>query len=363
MAKRTAGLAIVVFALAVIGASAVSFAGQASEGDVGRQLVGAYAWGKPRESVRDDVYDKLKSVPGGPYHVKRGGTVQLDGSASKPKKKITSYTWTFIADCPGDVPADPVFLSGAKVKLVAVCDTKANLTVSDGQTSDTATAKIKVGGNLKDLKFHQSPDAATGNFPFDTSLGTFVFGFNRCAIEWGESHDPELVDHWIHKPDGGDDVDTQRVHDPGGPYNGFFYVTGHNLKVTRQMIINAKLLPGGSVYQLNDDSGPHKQAIENIAEATLDHERIHGELVAQKLKSKKLKFLDELAKAVDTSEEGLQNRADAIIVGGETELKNASTESKVHGQMAKKWGAKQATILRPSDGSSFTYTLANIGDL
>ena len=146
------------------------------------------------------------------------------------------------------------------------------------------------------------------------------------------------------------------------------------------MIINSKLLPGGVVYQLNESD--HKRSIQNISEATLDHERIHGELVQQALKSKHLEFLDQLAKAVDTEEQGLQNRADVIVGSGETELKDASSESKVQKKMARIWNARKATILRPNckgalEGPGLgcpdyrpthdpprlhTYTLAEIGD-
>jgi hypothetical protein len=355
-------LGLVLFAVVLIGASAASFAGQASKGGVDRDLLGTHALGKPGQSVRAGVYAKLTADPGGPYTVRRGGKVELDGSASRPKKKITSYLWTFTSHCPGGVQGKASSLSGKTVKIVAVCRTTATLTVSGGgATSKPKSTTIRVTGKLRDVDFHQPPDADTGNFPFDTAQGTFVFGFNRCAIEWAHSHDPDLADHWLHKPADGNDVETDKVHDPGGPYNGFYYVTDHNLKVVRQLIINRKLLPGGDVYELN--KAKHKKAIENIDEATLDHERIHGELVKKALRSKKLKFLDKLARAVDLSEEALQNRADAIIVGGETELKDASTESKVHKEMADIWGHKEATILRPTDNSRKTYVLAKIGDI
>lgn len=354
----------------VIGGSAVSFAGEAGQGDVGGQLVATGAWGKPHQSIRGDIYEKLKAVTDGPYRIKRGQKVKLDGSASRPKQKITTYTWTFEPDCPGEEPTDPGGIAanptvkqGKKVEIVAVCKTKVNLTVSGDGTPGTTATGIRVGGKINDVKYNQPNDADAGNFPFDTAMGgTFVFGYNRCSVEWSEFHDQNLTDHWLHKPADGRDVDTKQVNDPGGPYDGYFYVTGQNLKVTRQLLINSKLLPGGSVDVLNS-TGKRKKALEKIIEAALDHERIHGDLVKERLKSKKLKFLDELAAAVDTSDEALQNRADAIIVGGETELKGASAEDKVHNRMAKKWKKETVEIARPTDGSVAPYTLADIGDL
>ena len=126
------------------------------------------------------------------------------------------------------------------------------------------------------------------------------------------------------------------------------------------MIINKKLLDGGDVYDLND--GRYRDDIKKLAKAIEDHERIHGELVKKMLKSKKLDFLDKLAKAVDLTEDGLQVRADDIIRGGETELKSASSESNVQSGMAGIWGDKEITIRRPSNDREKTYTLATIGD-
>jgi hypothetical protein len=343
----------------VIGASAVSFADQAGGGGVDRELLGAKAWGEPKASVRGTAYEPLDAVPGGPYTVARGGTVPLNGSGSKPASRITSYTWSFTSNCPGGVQGRQSTRSGATAQIVAICSTTATLTVSDGEESDSESTTIKVTGKLKDVDFDQGKKPDEARFPFDTELGTFVFGFNRCRVEWADSRDADLNDHWLHKPKG-EAVDTKQVTDPGGPYDGYFYVTDHNLKVVRTMIINKKLLKGGNVYDLND--GKYRGDIKKLARAIEDHERIHGELVKKMLKSKKLDFLDKLAKAVDLTEGGLQSRADGIIVGGETELKDASSEPNVQNAMAGIWGDKEITILRPSNDREKTYTLARIGD-
>lgn len=352
---RKAVLGLAVFALVVAGGGSASFAGRARKGGYG----GAVA------------------NPGGPYTVKRGGKVTLDGSGSTPR---SFYKWTFASHCPDDVEGRPSVLRGKKVTIVAVCNTTATLTVTRRPYVATKSTKIRVTGRLRDVPYDQDPAAETRNFPFDIALGTFVFGFNRDQNAWERSHDPDLSDHWLERPHDGNVVETKKVSDPGGPYDGFHYVTDHNLKVKRQIILNKKLLPDGPVYALN--KARHKRAIENIDEATLDHERIHGQLVEQALKSKRLKFLDQLARAVGTSEEGLQARADVIVGDGETELKNASSESKVQSKMAKKWHDQKATILRPncagtlpgpglgcpadfqhhSPPESQTYTLAKIGD-
>ena len=271
---RVAGIAIAVSALVLIGASAASFADQASDGGVDRELVGVHAWGEPRASVRGGAYDPLDAVPGGPYTVARGGTVTVDGSGSRPASRITSYTWSFASNCPGPVQGRQSSRSGLTAQIVAVCDTTATLTVSDGEESDSESTTIKVTGKLKNVKFDQDKNPDRARFPFSTEFDTFVFGFNRCSVEWKKFGDPDRADHWLHKPDNGGAVETKQVSDPGGPYDGFYYVTDHNLKVVRTMIINKKLLKGGDVYDLND--GKYRDDIKKIVKAVEDHERIHG---------------------------------------------------------------------------------------
>jgi hypothetical protein len=347
----------------VIGAGAVSFADQAGKGNVDRELLGAHAWGKPGKSVRQDIY-KLDSIPGGPYKATVGHKVELDGSASKPKKKIKSYEWSFQSDCPDGVQGKSSTKKGKTTKIVAICDTTAFLTVSDsqGREIDTDTAQINVKNKLKKMKFNQPSDIDGKLMPFGTDIGTYYFGANRCDKE---PFDLNEADHWIHKPDDGELVKAKQVDDPGGPYDGLYYVTDHNLIVTRHMYINSQLL-GGRVSQIE---GQKQKALNKVIASTSDHERIHGELVQKIVEGKKqMKFLEDLAKAVDTSEEGLQKKASDITTAGETELQEASSESKVQAKMKKIYRDKKgnlttATILRPTDNQPFTYTLALIGDV
>ena len=125
--------------------------------------------------------------PAAPYTVARGGSITVDGSGSKPASRITSYSWSFKSNCPGNVQGRPSTRTGATAQIVAVCTTTATLTVSDGEESDSESTTIKVTGKLKDVDFKQAPQPDKARFPFNTDLGTFVFGFNRCSVEWGES--------------------------------------------------------------------------------------------------------------------------------------------------------------------------------
>ncbi len=191
------------FALVVIGASAASFADQASSGGVDRALVGAHAWSEPKASVRGSAYEELDAVPGGPYTIARGGQITVDGSGSTPASRITSYSWSFTSDCPGGVKGRPSSFSGPTAQIVAVCTTTATLTVSDGQESNTDSATISVTGKLKDVKFEQDKKPDEESFTFSTAAGgTFAFGFNRCSVEWGKRRDENRDDHWLHRPKG-----------------------------------------------------------------------------------------------------------------------------------------------------------------
>ena len=90
----------------------------------------------------------LKAVPKA-SPVKRGAKATLDGSQSTEAARITEYLWRFdeVADaCPdGAPPAGSASRTGREVKIVALCDVKVTLTVSDGAgDSDTASTVLRV---------------------------------------------------------------------------------------------------------------------------------------------------------------------------------------------------------------------------
>jgi hypothetical protein len=313
----------------------------------------------------------LTADAGGSYSVKRGGTVHLDGSGSAPADKITSYRWSFEpnGECSGGVSAKAGNKTGKTASAVILCPVKVTLTVSDGQNTATDTATVDVEAReLHKIPFNQvdEGDADTATFPFQA--GVLVFGYNRCRVEWNKTNDPDKADHWLHPgadPKGDkNSLDRAQVNDRGGPFNDVWYVKDHNLKVTRMLIVNRKISAGGVVWDIND-SHKHRKAIKRIRAATLDHERLHGVLVEDEMKSDGFDLVKTLEKEVAKSEDKLLDRTNFLIRDAETELKGASSEGKVQQRMKKIYGKEEVTILVEGSNSVYgpqPFTLATIGD-
>jgi hypothetical protein len=318
--------------------------------------------GSSRVTNRAVVYP-LVADPGGPYNVERGGTVQLDGSKSKPSDQIKSYRWTFrITHCPAGVQLRAAAKQGSHTAIVALCSIRATLTVSDGKArSNSKSTDISVSAReLKKIPFAQDHDA-TVKMPFAHPV--LAFGLNRSVEVWSKTDKAEPFasnDRWLDPGDRSKAVELKRVSDPGGPFDRFWYVVGHRLKVDRVIILNKKLLPGGGIWQINSH---HRGALAELVAATRRHEQIHGTLVQNALKSGKI-ALSRLEQAIGSSKAQLQGRTHFIIGEAETTLKNVSSEANVHSAMHRIYGSIAVKILVPgSSGDNLeTFVLATLGD-
>jgi hypothetical protein len=356
------------FAIALIAASAVSFAGEAGEGELDEALLGPRA----DSTVRGDIY-RLEANAGGRYSVRRGGEVELDGSASKPARKITSYTWTFFSSggiasargggggCP--VNPRPGSKSGKTPEVDALCDITATLTVSDGRTSDTDTARINVKPRNFKVPFGQVGEVEK-QLPFLVP-GNQFFGANRCSYERRRAI--TATDHWIHPADDQGNrkrFELDQVNDPGGPFNNFWYVRDLDVEVLRMRIINSRLLEGGNVFRLNRDQA-HKQDLASVVESTRDHERFHSQLASQRMRNREFEaMVREIERAADRDQGNLRLLTGGLIGNLENDLADASSESNVMAKMQEKYGNQTATIVVPvsqSDPEERTYVLADIG--
>ena len=312
------------------------------------------------------VKAKLKT----PASVLRGDTLRLD--ASKSTGPIDSYRFHFQLGpgCPSGVKlahdskdngGDPV----AEVKLL--CSLKVTVTVSGNGESDTSSSVIAAVKPRKfdPIPFHQSvTDYAT--LPF---TGQIVFGGNRSLDVWVSSDkNYDAPDRWL---DPGPDptgtngaVDIEQLNDPGGPFDGMFWVTGDHLTVDRVIIINSQLVAGGAVFEENT-KGHYPKSLADVVAATRDHERIHGELVQQALSSGQVDPLKDLEKAISSDQADLLDQTNSIIRDAEGQLKAASSEDKVHAAMSQIWGGETATIRVEGASGTYapkTYVLSAVGD-
>ena len=309
----------------------------------------------------------LVADPGGPYDVSRGERVELDGSGSSPVSQITSYKWTFSAPvgCAEDVvPRPGAVKHGKGPSVVALCTVKVTLTVSDGQSQASKSTTIKVTPRqLGAIEFDQTGEGGGERARFPFQAGGLVFGFNRCAVEWAKSQNENADDHWLHPPASKEPVEFRQVNDPGGPFNDYWFVEDHRLKVDRVVIVNSQIAPGGNVFENND--GRRRRAMNKVFQATLDHERLHGVLARDKLKEAGPGLVRRLEKSMAPNRDALETRTDFLVRQTETDIKDASAERKVHARMERIWGDQKATILvEGRDGILHprTFRLASTGD-
>ena len=325
--------------------------------------------------------DTLQARMATPGAVERTHVATLDASPSTPRSDIRHYEFHFKpgGDCPDGTNLKATSKEGdnggqsptTHVRLLCSLSVTVTVTDKDGKTLTSSPVVARVTPRkLHKIPFDQpSQGAEKITLPFGGHVGTYGFGLNRDAKDWHDEHDPEHADHWLSPYNNGaqlnESVELKKLDDPSGPFNGFWYIDDHHLKVDRVVIINRKLLPDGEVGELND-SKPRKAALARIVHATEVHERIHGKLVHEMLGSDRFHLLAELEKAFDSDDGQLLAQAIKTLNAGETKLKDASAESKVHARMRAIFGGEKATIIRDgNDGlpERHTYVLATLGDV
>jgi hypothetical protein len=234
--------------------------------------------GTPRQGLTAD--------PGGPYKVKRAGRAKLDGSGSKPRRRITDYIWRF-RPIPGeceDVPSRTTRKEGRATSVVALCDVRATLTVVDrdgDRDSETTTVEVRPRGpkgwrtpfshreKKGDPRMPRDPPSATlvgeGRYSFDLIAGVNV---SDCSERAAGS---EILcplngrgRSWL-----GEGYELAKVNDPNGPFDGFLYVASSQLRVKMAGLINPTILPGSPFYQHNVGAG---RDVAGFVKANSQHE-------------------------------------------------------------------------------------------
>lgn len=317
---------------------------------------------------------KLEANAGGPYAVERGESLTLDGSRSKPRKSITSYRWRFSeADCPrvklgadgtkteSVTPRAGAEKNGTTPSVKALCSITATLTVSDGTSTDTDRARIRVTKRgWKQIRFTHAAKPT----PFDGNL----FGFTTClACEFGKNVcERDGDDAWIHPGPpastierGG--VELARVQDPHGPFDGMAYVRGHKLEISRVALINRHLYPGTELYRINAKAG-RASDVDALRRSVADHERFHSELAMQALPANDPTYA--LEALVSENTDVLKAYVTARLSATDQALEAASRDSAVKKLMRPRWGGRSAKIKLPPDyGKYFVIpSLAELGD-
>ena len=288
----------------------------------------------------------LKANPGGPYTVERGGAVQLDGS--KSTGSITEYKWTFQpgAGCLDGLSLDAAELKGATQDVTLLCPVTATLTVTDGKDTDSATVPITVTPrSWWDTPFSEYPEGlSTAGAPW---CGTTVFsgGQNICALCEGTPNEVTILHpaaeggSW--EKSGGYEI--SQVNEPGGPFDGYWYVSKYSMEVDRRILINPYILPPdeggknlpsgmGNVYQQNLAMG---NDLSKYVSAVRQHEEDHSVLMKNALDQ--AKPAEKVEKLFDKDRNVVKTKADEILQKTENKICENSQDSKVKPTMPIRW--------------------------
>ncbi len=249
----------------------------------------------------------LKANAGGPYTVVRGSRVPLNGLRSTGDVK--TYKWSFYPVGHSVKLAAGAEKEGARAGFVALQTVGVELTVSDGRHTSTDRTVVHVLPRRQGWKtpFHEDPKIekipvpnplglkmkpyVVDGYESDPRKSSWVGGYNLCSIDGLTASNPHIFHppssnrgSWAHSG-----YITDQVRDPGGPFDGRWYIAQYLLKVERTCYINPYLLKGGppplpgieDFYEANKRLG-HK--VDKYIEGIDEHERMHGSRIEKNLR-------------------------------------------------------------------------------
>lgn len=211
--------------------------------------------------------DELMADAGGPYKVPRAGRVTLNGAGSTGK--IVSYKWHVgpAAGCHGTLKTTTK--AGPTWGFVALCSLHVTLTVTDRERkTDSASTTVQVvpreaGFRIPPVQHTEDPsDRRVDDLPFvhpGAGYGiTFGANVSKCGPKTGIAAGPQLCPPWGasggKKTGRGGRYTLAKVHDAGGPFDGFTYVGSAPITIERIGLLNPYFLPGGPRFLPNQPS-------------------------------------------------------------------------------------------------------------
>jgi len=277
----------------------------------------------------------LRAEAGEAQTVERGEKVTLDGSGSTGR--IVTYTWTFEKDpkCMPGPDAHRGEKMGANVEVTVLCSLTARLTVSDGSDEESDTTTITVNPRDWKTEFYHDPDEGILDPSvrplYSPYLPAFNGGANSC-LEDGQS----TSDNHIMHPAATDGTWEGRgyslflVDDHGGPFDGFWYPSEYNVRVTRETLLNKYIVEGGPVllaglkvsfYDKNKVEGTD---IDGYLQAVRDHELNHSLHFENWLRTGDPAA--DIEKAVGQERDALKEEIDGILQKAESEICHAGKD-------------------------------------
>lgn len=305
-------------AVALIAVAGAAYAANKASQSMQQQSASAAPPPPAAEDCRMTYVDNrppVKANPGGPYEVVRGSQVTLDGS--KSTGSCLRYTWTFEAPDEPDPPlkftsSDPTDTTifeavtkmacpegtagnpgarktGPKAPTTFLCSLKVWLTVTDGTNSDTKDVLVKVKPREPEWETKvtktQSDSVDKGSRLVTANL---VFGTNVCALDDNPGHGFHAGSSWL-----GEGYTITSVADPGGPFDGWWYVEENKLQIIRSAQLNEdlSLQEDSAIYDENRRQG-HLADLKLLAVSVRAHEIEHGKIIFEMMDEFKKNGLD-----------------------------------------------------------------------
>ena len=290
----------------------------------------------------------------------RGELQTLSAESSLPRGKLKSFRWKFReGECPNGVRPKTVTKEGPRIQVRLLCPAFVELTVSDGVSEDTLVTQVAPAPRPWKTPFEHLegerllPEKPLTQVLYDPSKSRGLMnGGNVCgASESGK--ECEDGSHSLHPGKGNTSgykteaswnkrgyVLTQLV-DPGGPFDGVWYVKEYKLEATRRTLMNPYILPAGkplegakrNFYQANKAHGRDVDGMlaairghEGLEAATMSGGRVAGHSGRQRDALRKQDPALELEKIVAPGEKQAEELADAAILEAELRICEASSD-------------------------------------
>lgn len=306
----------------------------------------------------------ISITPKGP--VSRGGAVTLSGKGSKGP--IQSYLWTFTLA--GDAANDTVYTDykqvtlqpgvhqeGISIKMVPLRSLLVTLTVSDGALSSSTSANLEVCARKWRTRFRhagEGPFRPPGRIRVEPDF-YLPFGRNVCTLDGltGDQSSGHFLHHekdqkkndWENPKTG---FTLRQVNEPGGPFDGFWYVADYRVHVDRTSLINVELAESQHIYKINKASDHvHEAAFKDLVKEIRAHEHMHSTLVEEELgrSDPAMKIEGFIHRDVDA----LREIVNLGIDNAEVKLGEATAEKNVMTRLAKLGFDRPCTVLLPEN--------------
>jgi hypothetical protein len=286
------------------------------------------------------------------FDCRRGDTIVLE--AAGPGSNAQRFEWSFVVDRLPVVQSGQLYteenpppgrtLSGSKegrrVSVVALASFTAKLAVTDGASASAASPlEVRVQPRPWKTSFNQRPQLQTfSKFYSANFLAEKHAGKNVCAICGTDEPYADMIHHSQGRLDWKEQFGLKKVEDPGGPFDGLWFVQSADLRIDRGMYINSELTTG-QIHRLNSKKSTppeYQEGLKARIECTKLHERLHGELIKEKLAEPGMDPAPRVEALIGVDEESLAEQANTEVALKENFLSKSTTGPDGHGALRKR---------------------------